>query len=123
VRVFLCVNLFICVRVRACLIHTNNIGREEALPLGSLDTYKHRYIHTHAMTIRMLIHTRKIAGVIYNTGWRRCISCLKLQVALRQKVTNYYALLLWKMTYINKAFYGSSPPCTTFLQEEARKIA
>jgi len=43
------------------------------------------------------------------TGWRRLIGCLKLQVIFRKRVINYRALLR-KMTYKDKAFYGSSPP-------------
>jgi len=39
------------------------------------------------------------------TGWRRCISCLKLQVSLRQRATNYRGLLR-KMTYKDKASCG-----------------
>ena len=44
------------------------------------------------------------------TGWRRPIRCLKLQVILRKKITNYRAFLQ-KMTYKDKASYGSLPPC------------
>ena len=45
------------------------------------------------------------------TGWRRLIGCLKLQVIICKRATNYTALLQ-KMTYEDKASYGSSPPCT-----------
>ena len=51
-------------------------------------------------------HTRT-----YITGWRRPIGCLKLQVNFRKRATNYRALLR-KMTYKDKASYGSSPPCS-----------
>jgi len=45
-----------------------------------------------------------------DTGWRRLIGCLNLQVIFRKRATNYRAL--WrKMTYKDKASYGSSPPC------------
>ena len=43
-----------------------------------------------------------------DTGRRRP-GCLKLQVIFRKRATNYRALLL-KMTYKDKASYGSSPP-------------
>jgi len=46
-----------------------------------------------------------------DTGWRRCIGCLKLQVSFRKQTTNYRALLR-KETYKDKAPYGSSPPYT-----------
>ena len=45
------------------------------------------------------------------TGWRRPIGCLKLQAIFRKRA-NYYRALLRKMTYDDKASYGSSPPCT-----------
>ena len=45
-----------------------------------------------------------------NTGWRRPIGCLKLQVTFRNRATNYRALLQ-KMTYKDKASYGSWLPC------------
>ena len=55
----------------------------------------------------MFEHWRR--GVV--TGWRRPIGCLKLQVILRKRATNYRALLR-KMTCEDKASYGSSPPCS-----------
>jgi len=52
---------------------------------------------------------------VYNrtldTGWRRRIECLELQVIFRKRATNCRALLR-KMTYKDKASHGSSPPCT-----------
>jgi len=46
-----------------------------------------------------------------DTGWRRPIRCLKLQVIYRKRATNYRALLR-KMTCKNKASYGFWPPCS-----------
>jgi len=46
------------------------------------------------------------------TGWRRLIGCLKLQVVFRKRATNYRALLR-KLTYEDKASYGSTPPCSS----------
>jgi len=43
-----------------------------------------------------------------HTGWRRPIGCLGLQVIFRKRATNYRALLQ-KITYKDKASYGSSP--------------
>ena len=48
------------------------------------------------------------------TGWWRTIGCLKLQVSFRKSATNYRALLQ-KMIYKDAAFYGSSPPCKSFM--------
>ena len=48
-----------------------------------------------------------------DTGWRRPIGCLKLQVIFRKKAANYGAL--WrKRTYDDKASNDSTPPCTVF---------
>jgi len=46
-----------------------------------------------------------------HTWWRRPIGCLKLQVNFHKKNT-YYRALLQKMTYEDKASYGSSPLCS-----------
>ena len=48
-----------------------------------------------------------------HTGWQRPIRCLELQVISRKRATNYRALLR-KMTYKDKASYGSSPPCINY---------
>jgi len=45
-----------------------------------------------------------------DTGWWRLTGCLKLQVIFRKRATDSRALL-WKMTYEDKASYGSSPLC------------
>jgi len=50
-------------------------------------------------------------GDLLTTGWRRLIGYLKLQVILRKRATKHRALLQ-RMTYEDKACYGSSPPCT-----------
>ena len=52
--------------------------------------------------------------LVIRTGWRRCIECLKLQVIFHRWVTNDRALLQ-KMTYKDEASYGSSPPCSGWL--------
>jgi len=59
-----------------------------------------------------LIQTHVGACVVTRgcTGWRRPIGYLKLQVILGKRATNYRALLR-KMTYKDKASYGSSAPC------------
>jgi len=49
------------------------------------------------------------------TGSQRPIGCLKLQVLFRKRATNY-RVLLRKMTFEDKAFYGSSPPCNPELR-------
>jgi len=53
------------------------------------------------------------AQVCVYTGWRRPIECLKLQVILRKRATNYRALLR-EMTHKDKASYGSSPLCSQY---------
>jgi len=48
----------------------------------------------------------------FDERWRRPIGCLKLQVISCKGATNHRAL--WrKMTYKDKASYGSLPPCIT----------
>jgi len=44
------------------------------------------------------------------TEWQSLIGCLKLQVNLHKRATNYRALVQ-KMTYEDKASYDSTPPC------------
>jgi len=45
-----------------------------------------------------------------HSGWQRCIGCLESQVSFCKRATNHRALLQ-KMTFKDKASYGSSPPC------------
>jgi len=47
-----------------------------------------------------------------DTGWRRPIGCLYLQVIFCKRDTSYRALLR-KMAYKHKASYDSTPPCGT----------
>jgi len=67
--------------------------------------YMHTFIHAYMHTC-----THKYRRCILDTGWRRPIRCLKLQVISRKRATNCRALLL-KMTCKDKAFYASVPPC------------
>jgi len=59
---------------------------------------------------RYVLSTRQNAPI--DTGWLRCIGCLKLQSLPEKRATNYGAISR-EMTYENKATYASSPPCTT----------
>jgi len=54
---------------------------------------------------------RKVRALESNTGWRRLIGCLKLQVIFRKRATKYRALLR-KMTCKDKAFYDYTPSCS-----------
>jgi len=45
-----------------------------------------------------------------NTGWRRPIGCLELQVIFRKRATNYRAPVR-KITCKDKASYWCAPPC------------
>ena len=49
-------------------------------------------------------------SLVWSTRRRRPMWCRNLYVTFCKRVTNYRALLR-KMTYKNKASYGSSPPC------------
>ena len=57
----------------------------------------------------------------FGTGWQRPIGCLKLQVIFRKRATNYRALLR-KITYKDKAFYGSSSPCSKATFENCNRL-
>jgi len=59
---------------------------------------------------RMYLNMYVILLYHIDTGWRRCIGCLKLRVSFRRRATNNRALLQ-KLTYEDKAFYGFSPLC------------
>jgi len=76
--------------------------------------------------VTWLIHTRYDSLILrhdsficdtthsYDTGWRRPIGCLKLQVIFRKRATNDRAFLR-KMTYNHKAFlwfYANMYRCT-----------
>ena len=56
------------------------------------------------------------------TGRRRLIGCLKLNVILRKRVTNYRALLQ-KMTYEAKASYASTPPCIRYRNRKVQPLS
>jgi len=62
----------------------------------------------------VLVLKRSCILVIHDssaTWWRRPIGCFKLQIIFRKRATNYRAILR-KITFENKASYGSLPPCT-----------
>jgi len=71
----------------------------------------HTYINQH--------HSRLVCNTQHkrneDTGWRRLIGCLKLQVIFRKRAT-YYRALLRNMTYEDKASYDSTPPCILRVQ-------
>jgi len=57
------------------------------------------------------VHRQKSNSSHNLTGWRRLIGCLKLHVIFRTRASHLKALLR-KMTYVDKASYDSTPPCT-----------
>ena len=61
---------------------------------------------------RVMSHIQK--SHVTHTGWRRPIGCLKLQVIVHKRTTNYRALLR-KMNYKDKASCDSTSPCTASL--------
>ena len=70
----------------------------------SINISYNEYIHMYVLNISKYVYECK------HTGWQRPIGCLKLQVIFRKRATNYGALLR-KMTFNDKASYGSSPSC------------
>ena len=69
------------------------------------------YAHNGSLCVYTLIYPSYVLLII-NTGGRRCVGCLKLQVSFRKRATNNRALLR-KITYKDTASYASSPPCNT----------
>ena len=57
-------------------------------------------------------NSRSDSTSLYDTGWRRLIGSLKLQIIFHKRATKYGSLLR-KMTYIDKGSYESLPPCNT----------
>jgi len=49
------------------------------------------------------------------TGWQRLIGSPKLQIIFHKRDTQYRSLLR-KMPYKDKGSYGSSPPCSTWME-------
>ena len=53
-----------------------------------------------------------------DTGWRRLIGSLKLQIIFHKRATKYRPLL-WKMTYEDKWSYGFLPPFIDILHDSS----
>jgi len=70
-------------------------------------THINVYIHTHSVMHTNFYLYTSYTHINVDTGWRRCVECLKLQVSFRKRATNYRALLR-KMTYQDEI----STPCT-----------
>jgi len=70
----------------------------------------HIYIY---MCIYVYVYVYIARTMECDTGWRRLIGYLKLQVFFRKRATNYRSLLR-KTTYNDKASCDSTPPCTAF---------
>jgi len=78
--------------------------------------YRSIFLHIHPIKHeRRCEHISRCVSMLkqywfgHDTGWRRLIGCLKLQVIFRKRATNYRALLR-KLTYGDKASYDSTPP-------------
>jgi len=96
-----------------CLIHTCAIMHSH---VGVYDMTnrchgKHMWINTPMSAT--WVSRRWVIIHLCATGWRRPVGCLKLRVIFHKRATNYRALLQ-KMTYKDRAFYASSPPCTWY---------
>jgi len=85
----------------------NRTGTYHPAPARQGTWLKFSAVSTIAISNTVVISYRTFSS----TGWRRPIGCLKLQVILRKRATNYRAFFR-KMTYKDKASYGSSPPCS-----------
>jgi len=74
------------------------------------NVYVYIYTHVHICVCVSMPDALPLR-VTSNTGWRRPIGGLKLQVIFHKRATNCRALLL-KMTCKDTASYRSSPPCS-----------
>jgi len=54
-------------------------------------------------------------------GWRRLIGSPKMQIIFHKRATKYRALLR-KMTYKDKGYYESLPPCRERERESEREM-
>jgi len=81
-----------------------------AYTYSRIHIFTHTNIHAYTYS-RIHIFTRTLSE-IPDTGWRRLIGCLKLQVLFGKRATNCRALL--RMTCKDKASCRSSPRCTSW---------
>jgi len=104
-----------CARMRACkhypqaYIHTHTHAR----------TYKYQSIQIYPLLLHVKSHqiTDASLDAPCHTGWRRSIGALSCRSFSPNRPTNYRALSR-KMTYKDKASYGSSPFCTIVALEQ-----
>ena len=102
-----------------------------SLTLGTTNfQHKHTFIHTNtpchtckcvkshtwSSHVPHWVNVQSSHLLMASTERRRPIGFLKLQVIFRKRAMNYRALLR-KITYRDKASYGSSPPCSTWQVE------
>ena len=97
-----CVHL-LCARCLKRCIGDSIVSHTSKRHVTFISTSRHVSIR-HVTTHICMSHTRLL------TGRQKFIGCPKSQVIFRERATNYRALLR-KMTYKDKASYGSSPPC------------
>ena len=79
-----------------------------------MNVHMNLHLHIYECAGDMKVHIRmyECAGDTYMcTGWRRLIGSPKLQIIFHKRATTYRSLFR-KMTYKDRASYGSSPPCT-----------
>ena len=72
----------------------------------------HPYVVNIYLSFYYIIQTDEVG--LPSTGWRRLIGSRKLQIIFHKRATKYKSPL-WEMTYKDKGFYGSSPPCTWYI--------
>jgi len=104
----LCIHLYVCIYISINMwicIYINMYKHVNMYICKYIYTYICIHIFPRARTyIHLYVWIRR--WLVSDTGWRRLIGCLKLQVIFRKKASNYRSLLR-KMTYIDKASYDS----------------
>ena len=79
--------------------------------------YTNLYMHF----IDVYLYKFVYAYVYSSTWWQRCIECLKLHVSFRKRAIDNMTLFR-KMTYNDKASYGSSLPCIACIHVEDTRV-
>ena len=118
--IYILKNIYLHIYIMSALVRVPNLQLHTLGYITHCNTLQHTATHcntlqhttTHCNTLQHTATHRNTlrcsSSPIIQTGWRRCIGCLKLQVCFHKRATNYRALL-WKMTYEDKASYASWP--------------
>ena len=106
--IYICIQMFlcgICVCMYIKMVYTYVYSYVQ---VGCKYVNTYGYVQVGYMQVYTCVDVR--IYIHKGTFWRRPVECIKMQVIFRKRAIMYRALLR-KMTYKDKASYGSSPPC------------